>query len=311
MLIGPGVTVKAGNNIIVPITPPPTPHSYVFNGSGGYLQVGNGAVIANVTSPNGNANLGAPPYIAGSYVYCSNAALNAHVGDTFTADGQTCTIIERRAVADNLIFVGFTPRITAGVMHNGDAVSFGSVQPWALGTSWTIEFWSKATTSTVSTGLFPVLCQQPANNCFDIYYVSGGLYFGNNQKRVNSEPTPNVWTHVAIVNNAGTMAIYYNGISQTLVDSSSYNFTDTTDVLYVGTRGVSQYGQFFNGNITNIQILNRVIYTENFTPATTQPLVATGTQLLLTPNASSDYVDHSTNALPITNNAVTISTDYP
>ena len=293
--------------------------SSYFNGSS-YYQVGRSRLSVTATMPSGNATL--PGDVSGSYVYCVNAALAAQVGDTFTADGQTCTIAEVRSVADNLIFVGFTPRITVGAINSSDTIVFSPVQPWNLGTTWTVEWWSKANHDT-SDRIHTVVCQQPGVG-IDIFYDQTTIAISNGSggyirtSGAHTEPTVGVWTHVAVVNNAGTLAVYYNGVAQTLDSYVGPSWTNTSASLAVGERGVNgdtgavNGFQYFNGKLADIRITNTAVYTEDFIPD--QPITRlTGhTKLLLNPTFKTVYgVDAGDLALPISNRAVSYNVDYP
>ena len=181
--------------------------------------------------------------------------------------------------------------------------------PWVLGMTWTIEWWSNATAATTN-NINSVLVQQPGGSSIDIYYQNGHLYAGNAQQRVAAEPTAAVWTHVAIVNTAGSMAIYYNGIAQSLVDSSNYNLTDSSRALYIGTRGSNFYSQFFDGKLTNIRITDTAVYSGSFNPDVLPAVIADHTKLLYTPTVDTMYGVAAGNIAIGTRN-ISYSTDYP
>jgi hypothetical protein len=269
-----------------------------------------GSLSVSATSNSGNANLGAPPYTAGSYAYFANGALDIPVGATFTADGQLCTVEEVRRVADNLIFVGFTPRVTDRILQSGSPVTF-AFSNLNLSTTWTIEWWQKADTATVSGNILTILCQGPGNTSsglIDIFCQNGNLYVGNGNS-IGAEPTSGVWTHVALVSNSGLLKVYYNGVQQ-FSFQTNYSITSTND-LYIGKRGSSVTGQNFRGKLTNIHITNTADkYTAAFIPSVL-PLKITGTKLLWTPTNRSIVKDSSNYVTPITNTSAIYSTEYP
>jgi len=172
---------------------------------------------------------------------------------------------------------------------------------WALGTTWTIEWWSFATSSS-SVGLYPVMCQAPGATGIDIYYDTGKISISDQLSSI-AEPTPNTWTFVSVVCTAGTISIYYNGINQGATGLTAVNLSDSVDDLYLGTRGSGFYGQFFQGQITNIRITGGVaLYSSNFTPPTA-PLTNQGSQTLLlldVLNSGSAFTDSSNNAFTVT-----------
>jgi hypothetical protein len=177
-----------------------------------------------------------------------------------------------------------------------------------LGTTWTIEYWSKATGASVSAPITVMGQQYDAGSNIDIFYYNGRLCVKNGTGGLCAEPTPGVWTHVALVSNAGTVTVYYDGVQQfsALVN---YSLSDTTTPLYIGRRGTGDF-QYFNGKITNIRITDTVVYTGTFVP-TVLPLKITGTKLLWTPNNRSIVADSSDIASTMTNYRLVYNTDYP
>jgi hypothetical protein len=290
--------------------PQPITHgSAVFDNTPKNLAV-LGSLSVTATTASANANLGAPPYTAGSYAYFANIASGIPVGATFTADGQTCTVEEVSGSGD-YIFVGFTPRITEGALQPGDSVTF-AFSNLNLSTTWTIEWWQKADLATTSGNLLTILCQGPGNinsGRIDIFCQNGNLYVGNGNS-IGAEPTPGVWTHVALVSNSGVLTVYYNGVQQ-FSSLINYSITSTQDV-YIGKRGPSVSGQNFRGKLTNIHIVNTADkYTAAFIPAVL-PLKITGTKLLWTPTNRSIVRDSSDHVAPITNTgSVAYNSDYP
>ena len=147
-----------------------------------------------------------------------------------------------------------------------DYLSVPASADWALGTSWTIEWWSKATTRTIDggAGLWTVMCQNPGSG-IDIYYQDSKLKI-NNGTVLATEPVPGQWTHVALVNNAGTITLYYNGVS--VYSGGNWNLGNTTDPLVIGRRGSGNY-QYFPGFLSLIRISNTARYLTGFNPTIT------------------------------------------
>ena len=184
----------------------------------------------------------------------------------------------------------------------------GSTSDWALGTSWTIEWWSKHTTATTlgGPGLYTVMSQAPAGGGIDIYYQDGSLKFNNGTSLV-SEPLAGHWTHVAVVCNSGDVNVYYNGRQQTLASPVSANLGNSSDPLYIGRRGNNDF-QHFSGELTGIRINNTALYSTAFVP-NRLPTAPTGTVLLM--NGYYPLVDQSTSAHSISNGGATKSLDFP
>ena len=191
------------------------------------------------------------------------------------------------------------------------AVTGGS--QFNLGASWTVEWWQKADVATISGNILTILCQGPGDinqGRFDVFSQNGNLYVGNGNS-IGAEPTPGVWTHVALVNNSGLLKVYYNGVQQysTLVN---YSISSTDDV-YIGRRGPSVNGQHFRGKLTNMHIINNADkYTGAFTPDVLPSKVA-GTKFLWTPtNYYGIVADISSYGATMTNiGSATINSDYP
>ena len=120
--------------------------------------------------------------------------------------------------------------------------------------------------------------------------------------------TLNVWSHVAVVRNAGQVRLYVNGNGGSTI-SATTNLTNTTFRPTIGnySRAADQSaGQDFQGYVTNVRVANSAIYTSNFTPSRT-PFTrtsqgATDTRLLLNHRTSASFLtDSSVNNLTVSN----------
>jgi len=213
-------------------------------------------------------------------------------------------------VVGSLVFDGTTSWIYAP-----------SNSAFALGSTWTIEFWSNATSNSIGT-VYPILCQQPLTTSIDVGFINGFLLYGDTTTSI-SEPNPNQWTHVAIVANVGTVTVYYNGTYQGQI-ATGVNLTDSS-LLDIGTRGPTHFSQYFAGNLSNIRITKGVaVYTGAFTTptvelaatqsASTNISAITGieTSLLLNVETSGTaFTDNSTYRFTLTNNGTTYSSSGP
>ena len=197
-----------------------------------------------------------------------------------------------------LAFNGSSNRIQVG----------GTRADWNLAYSWTIEFWMKAAVSTTSGALLTIMSQQPNFSTIDIFLQNGDLII-NNGTHLCAEPTPGVWTHVAIVvtaAGAGGIKVYYNGVGVSGITAGGYNLPDTANDLWIGRRGNNNF-QYFNGKLANIRISNTPRYSSTFTPPLTLVTDA-NTKLALDGN----LVDRSASAHTITNTGtLTSSLDFP
>ena len=189
---------------------------------------------------------------------------------------------------------------------------------WNLGTTWTIEFWMKANAAsdTAAGGIWGLLNQTGWNavNSINVALSDNKLVFlsgsnANDDVRF-TEPASGSWTHVAITNDAGTQKVYYNGVEQTLVGGifGSANYANSTDDLYIGrlSNQYVGYGGQFNGKLTMVRISNAVKYATAFTATTTYGVEADTKLFLSSDTPLVDSMSHT-----ITNNGVTISTDFP
>jgi hypothetical protein len=126
-----------------------------------------------------------------------------------------------------------------------------------------------------------------------------------------AEPTAQVWTHVAVVNDGGGSAqkVYYNGVEQTKVSGSytSNGKTNTSDDIYIG-RLAPNYASYFDGKMAMVRISNTAKYAAAFTPTTTYGVEAATVLFLGKVNALNDSSSSDHN---ITNNGVATSTSFP
>jgi hypothetical protein len=138
-----------------------------------------------------------------------------------------------------------------------------------------------------------------------LVFLSGS---GANDDVRYTEPTPNQWTHVAIVNDTGTQKVYYNGAEQTKVSGTfgTANCSSTTSNLYIGALGGVGASSHFDGKLALVRISNAVKYATEFTPTVTYGADA-DTKLFL----SSDTPLISSNAHVITNYHANTSTQFP
>jgi hypothetical protein len=179
--------------------------------------------------------------------------------------------------------------------------------PWALGTTWTIEWWQKATNATTVSGLYSVMGQRDGTSVIDIYYQSGNLHAGNS-RAICAEPPVGQWVHVAMVTSNGSVKVYYDGVAQS-VNAMNYNLQDSALALYIGCRGNNLF-QNFIGKLTNIRITDTEVYAGNFTPDVLPAVIVDHTKLLYTPTVDTMY-KLAAGGLPIATRQIAYSTEYP
>lgn len=202
---------------------------------------------------------------------------------------------------------------TASIVLNGSSsIEVPTGNEFNLGTSYTIEFWSKAATSSTAGQIFTVMSQRDSNSSIDIFYQSGNLVIRNGVS-VTTEPPAGVWTHVAIVSNNTTLSVYYNGLSQS-VSGSGGNLSNNKYGLSIGCRGPLNNFQYFNGSLYGIRINNGVVYSTDFNPyeVALPPTNIPGTVLLLKEYVvlSGDFIDSSYNK-SLVNKGTTHSSNLP
>ena len=204
-----------------------------------------------------------------------------------------------------------------------DYLSTPASADWNLGNNWTIEFWIRSNNNSANNinipgGQWGLINQggwyygMPDDNCI-LVGMAGG-YLSINQSATGdisfAEPTAQVWTHVAIVNNGGGSAqkVYYNGVEQTPTGANytTNGKTNTTETLYIGRLKPPSYGGLFDGKMALVRISNTAKYLTAFTATTTYGVEA-DTKLFL--NKVNPLLD--TKAHTIFNNGVTTSTSFP
>jgi hypothetical protein len=201
---------------------------------------------------------------------------------------------------------------TSIVLNGGSAIEVPRGNDLALGTSYTIEFWSKAATSSTGGQIFTVMAQRDGGSNIDIFYQSGNLVIRNGVT-VTTEPPAGVWTHVAIVSDNTALSVYYNGLSQS-VSGSGGNMIDNKFPLAIGSRGPYNNFQYFNGSLYGIRINDNVVYTTDFNPyeVALPPSNIPGTVLLINEYqvSTGNFIDSSYNKT-LVNKGATHSTNVP
>jgi len=202
----------------------------------------------------------------------------------------------------------------------GDFLNVAGGNDWNLGTTGTIEFWIKANNASsaninIPGGQWGLINQggwyygMPDNNSILIGLAGGHLSIAqsNTDAVEYTEPTAGQWTHVAVVYNAGTQKVYYNGVEQTKT-SGNYlgnGWSNATSNLYIG-RLAPNYESHFDGKLAMVRISSFAKYTGAFTATTTYGVEGDTRLFLSKVNPTVDSNDHI-----ITNNGVALSSDFP
>ena len=223
--------------------------------------------------------------------------------DTPLVDSMSHSITNNGVTTSTNIPATFAP---LSLLFGGDAspdyLTLPASSDWDLGTTWTIEFWSKSNiASTGNAGPYAVMSQGFGNGDYiDLHYLNGSLTRGTSV--LCNEPTPNVWTHVALSSSSGALTVYYNGVQQ-YSQQANYTLSDTSLPLYIGRRVNFQH---FSGRLALVRISNTAKYATTFTPTVTYGIEA-DTKLFL--GGAVPLIDAKGHS--ITNTSVTLSTDFP
>ena len=178
-----------------------------------------------------------------------------------------------------------------------------------------MEYWIFPTTFATYTSKSTVIGNQIGPSADTAYWTFGPLsdgtvcffyYTGSANFLTTSTAIPvNTWTHLAFVNNAGSLTIYINGVSSATGSISGSPQINTSVPLLIGnTNGTST-----NFYMSNLRITNTAVYTSGFTPPTAPLTAISGTQLL-TANAPT-FTDASSNNFTIANYGDYIASQNP
>ena len=259
----------------------------------------------------------------GSFTVTPDADTTTEGAETFTVSLRADSIAGTILATSDPVTINDTsldPEPPFSLQFNqpqGDYLSTPASTDWNLGTSWTIEFWLNANRSgdgsaNMTGGIWGLLNQEgwAATNAINIAISDSKLVVGQGAQYDDvryTEPTPAQWTHVAIVNDAGTQKVFYNGVEQTKVSGTfgTANYTNSTDSLAIGN--ISGGNNYFDGKMAMVRISNTAKYAAAFTSTVTYG-VESDTRLFLdsdTPLVDTSYYELN-NVSVVTNNLTTI-----
>jgi hypothetical protein len=194
------------------------------------------------------------------------------------------------AIAGASPFSGYPGSLS---LNGASALSVGYPgYDWLGKSSWTIEAW--VNNSTVSSNRTVMSCQNFTTNRgygWDLRFEGQTLVMlvtnGSMETAAISATfatmTTATWYHLAVVNDNGTIKLFWNGAlaASATFTMNQYLVTPSTPVL-IGRRGGTSLQEYFTGYIANPRIAKGVaLYAAAFTPATV-PLSSTAeTQMLL------------------------------
>ena len=195
---------------------------------------------------------------------------------------------------------------------------------WALGTTWTIEFWIKPDVVPGRNGA-PNTAQRILSvntdmnvqnnngyNNLDVCFTQGIIAIANQYAGFDAPAEMvGVWSHVAISSAAGNVKGFINGVQVYNYGGLNVNFTQGAADLYIGLNGTraSPNVNAFGGLLTDIRISDTARYTSAFNPATAlAPTRDSNTKLLLTPKQDSWFGSETVHNLGYN---LQVTVDYP
>ena len=230
----------------------------------------------------------------------SNGAQN----NTFLDSSSNSFSVTRRGNATQGTFSPFSSDEGKwSVIFDGtdDYIDVGSSNATQLGSGdFTVEFWIRTTDTS-----FNIANPDSAtgSSYWGLMVQSGDLRWNDSYNVSNKWVVDgagildDAWHHVAIVRNSGTIAVYYDGTSQS---AQSGSFSDSTD--YSGSDGLrigSGNLDEFAGYLSNFRTVSgTAVYTSNYSAPTTPLTAITNTKVLVC--CSNRFRDKSTSAHTIT-----------
>lgn len=256
---------------------------------------------------------------SGTFSVTPTADTTTEGSETFTVALRSGSISGPILVTSGSITINDTSQTPAPVPpfslefveNQSDYLDVAGSSDWNLGDTWTIEFYLKANaaSATAGGGIWGLLNQVGwsttdaivvALSDNKLVYLSRAWNANDDVRYV--EPTPGVWTHVAIANDAGTQKVFYNGAEQTRVSGNvgSASYTNGSSPLRIGRLGPANGGTL-NGKMALVRISNTAKYSTAFTPTTTYGVEADTKLFLGTNNPLVDLAIYELNGVALTN----------
>lgn len=141
-----------------------------------------------------------------------------------------------------------------------DYIDMGASSDWALGQNGTVELVVRREASvTTNHRLFCVYNNTSHLDAF-VDGSTGGLYMHGGVVGTNAQIPLNEYLHIVIRYSGGTVTIWYNGVPQTLVGTTTgYNLNNPSySTLYIG-RYVSSSGYRWAGKMPVFKMYNRAL----------------------------------------------------
>jgi len=202
---------------------------------------------------------------------------------------------------------------------NRHVVVSGTQTDWNLGANWTMEWWQKIPVAV--DGFFSILCQDANVSPYtgiDVLVNDGKIkLFNGNMLFFESPRAPRGrWNHIAVQKDGTTVKAFINGYRVEVLSTPGFSGTIAPSSplnLVIGSRtadgGATFWGQYFNGELSNIRISNTArYYTDTFTPPTNAQFDNYGVAVLVLDGstyAMLDDVSYSNHT--ITNNGAVVT----
>jgi hypothetical protein len=187
-------------------------------------------------------------------------------------------------------------------MHNSTALFTAECWVYVNSLSSIITLFDNTNSTTAQTGITSQIYTNGTVNFFITYGSTGRSIV---DITTTGTVTVNQWTHIAFVYDQSLASnngqIYINGVLAGSGNKSGNTPSsgNASNAMRVGCYG-NGTGQFMNGYISNLRIVNAKVYTSAFTPSTTPLTAISGTSLLTC--QSNRFIDTSTNNFAITVN---------
>lgn len=201
-----------------------------------------------------------------------------------------------------------SPSLGGSIYFSGIASSNLSIAnnvDFRMGTGdFTIEWFqymlgdSGSTTRLFQMGTWPsatlgVSIEGNASNRSFYYWEGGSIKFNS---AISGANIINKWVHFAVVRVSNVVKVFMDGNQLGSNVSSTYNHTDSTNILRIGQESSLSYASSsFKGYLTNFRwVKGTAVYTSNFQiPTSPLTAVANTKLLLLTSDSASAYTDSS------------------
>ena len=200
-----------------------------------------------------------------------------HNNHTFLDSSSNQFVITRYGNASQGTFSPFSQNGWSAAFNstsNYISVAYNAAFNWSLGAR-TYEAFILPTSNAANNGIF-CLGNLSSSQTWELYMNTSGQivfrYWNGSGQLVTTSGTValNTWSHIAFVyDGSSAITIYINGVLSASTTRAGTPITDT-NTLTIGRNAVGDGGNItFTGYISNVRMTTAVVYTGNFTPATT------------------------------------------